>query len=107
MDPAYIQQILKANKQKNFVQRIMSPENWPVTQNKDGTESSHKMAWGSFPDADGFMVYPTIVWDGKQLKELDDRSAYENALETGEYITFPDSDSADAFSREYKKVWSK
>jgi hypothetical protein len=76
----------------------MMPENFPAISNPDGTVSTHRMASA---EVDGRNIaYPTIIQDpatGK-LTQLDDDQAFDYALRNNEYLTFPDQQSAQAFS---------
>jgi len=95
--------ILRANSKKNFVQRILTPDKFPVIDNEDGTRSTHKMASG---EADGrFYAYPTIVMRDGKLEDLGPEKGFDYALESGELIEFPDEEQADWFARHYKVVW--
>ena len=95
--------ILMDHKEKNFVDRILNKHKYPSVDLGDGNIATHKMAWSTVDGKN--IVYPTIIWDGKALKELDDESALDHALKTGEFIDFNDQKSADWFSKRYKAVW--
>lgn len=41
-----MQETLRANNEKNFVQRILNAGDWPVMQNPDESYSSHRMMSG-------------------------------------------------------------
>ena len=101
MDQLKILEIIEANKDKEFVNRIVNAKDFPVLPNRDGSESTHSMAYG---EADGrFFVYPTVVLDGEQMMRLGPDSAFGWALRTGEFIEFDNEVEAYEFSREYKK----
>ena len=52
------QDVLEANKDVPFVDRILNPDKYPVQKNKDGSISTHLMAYG---ESDGeYVVYPTL-----------------------------------------------
>jgi len=105
--PGGIEKILDANKDKNFVDRILNKDNYPSIDNGDGTSSTHKMAWG---EADGkYFVYPTIVQDKdtKELKQLDPDAAFRYAMNNKEFVEFDNPEDAEQFSTEYKSVWNK
>lgn len=107
MDEKYIQQLLEMNKNKNFVQRILSPESFPKTK-IDGFDATHMMAWGD--DGNGnYFVYPTIVYDPKTklLNILGNQDAFNYAMRTKEYIPFNSAEEADWFSKNYKRIWDK
>jgi hypothetical protein len=100
-----IARILSENSGKNFIQRVINRGSFPAIKNKDGTISTHRMAWADMPDG-GYAVYPTIFQesDGK-LKEYPGEEAYAEALKRGEYIKFETPDEADWFSKNYKNLW--
>ena len=106
-----INSILSENSDKNFVDRILNRERFGAIRNKDGSFSTHSMAWGEV-DGDKFIVFPTVVQlkgptIGKSgtLKRLDDRSAVEFAIKNNEFILFDNAADASRFSEQYKKVW--
>jgi len=96
--------ILEQNKDKLFVQRALNPDDYPTLDNEDGTVSSHSMAWG---EGDGkYLVYPTVLMNRSgKLQRLSDDDAWDNAIETGNYIEMPSAKEADWLSRKYKTVW--
>ena len=98
--------ILSVNSDKEFVKRILKPEDYPKLKNKDGTVSTHSMGWGTADNK--AYVYPTVVTgkDGN-LERLNEKKAWKHAMENREYIEFSDKEYADWFSREYKQVWKK
>lgn len=89
-----------------FEQRVLHPSMVPGIKNKDGTYSTHRMAWG---DADGkFFAYPTIVNDGGKLVQLPDDVAFKHAMESGQYRVFDTPDDADAYAGGgYKNSWGR
>lgn len=92
-----VDKILNENKDLNFVQRLYQ-ENTPSIMIPGQTSpSTHFME-----SADG-KVYPTVVQmpDGT-LQYLGDK-AYNYAMETGEYIQFPNDRQATRFGKSYKK----
>lgn len=91
------------NSDKEFVQRILSPSEYPTLDNGDGSYSTHSMAWSDIDD--GHIVYPTVVFKKGKLVRLDDDAAVDHALKTGKYIKFAKPEDADAFSQDYKKFW--
>jgi len=104
MDIKAINGVLEKNSEKNFVQRIINPDIFPVLPNPDGSFSTHSMAYG---EADGkYYVYPTVQYDPAHgLRRFDPKSAFLRALNNKEYITFKNEKDAAEFSKEYKKVW--
>ena len=104
--------ILDANKDKNFVKRIIDPTNYPTTDmpkelQEYGDWGTHLMSWDNGPTGNP-MVYPRIVHDQQndKLNILDQKQAYDHALKTGEYIDFKTSAEADWFGQNYKKAWN-
>jgi len=92
------------NKDKNFIQRIMYPQYFPVLENEDGSVSTHSMAWG---EVDGKqVVFPTVIQteDGG-LQRLEDESALDHALRTGEFLEFDTPEEAGWVSENYKLLW--
>ena len=78
----------------------------PVLKNPDGTVSTHSMAYG---EADGkYYVYPTVVMGGgDKLQRLSGDDAWNNAMQTENYIEFGSEKDAEWFSKNYKKYWDK
>ena len=101
MNQLKILEILEANKDREFVQRIFNAADYPVLPNRDGSVSTHSMVWG---EAGGrFFVYPTVILQEDQMMRLGPDTAFGHALRTGEFIEFDNMEDADEFSREYKK----
>lgn len=89
----------------NFEQRILKPNSYPAIDNGDGTESTHRMAWG---EVDGkYIAYPTIVQaPDKSLVQLSDEGAFQHAMKSGEYREFSKPEDASAYAEGgYKKFW--
>jgi hypothetical protein len=106
MDIGVIDYILEKNKDKNFVQRILNPDTSPRLDLGNGSFATHKMSW---TEVDGkYIVYPKVVQgsDGNLL-ELSSDDAFNHAVGTGEYIDFQNASDAEAFSKDYKKMWKK
>lgn len=110
LEQEYLNQILTSNKDKNFVDRILNAENYPVIQRPDlgeGFISTHLMShdYLDFPKSKEAIVYPTIIYDKKtkQLKMLPQQEAYKYAIENNEYIKFPTLQDAGWFSENYKR----
>lgn len=101
-DEATIADILNRHSNLNFVQRVMSPDKFPVINNPDGSVSTHKMAWGSYGNQ--HVVFPTIVYDEKTgtLKDLG-KEAFDYAIKNKQYIPFNNPKEAESFSINYKK----
>jgi hypothetical protein len=98
--------ILEANKGKEFVQRILDPENSPSMDLGKGWTGTHLMAAEYDPDTEKWMVFPTIVNLGDGLQKMPVEQAMRHAKDSGEYIDFADDkEQALWFSKSYKKVW--
>ena len=100
-----MRQILEANKDKSFVKRILNPDKYPRLDLGNGNYATHKMSWMQVGDK--YHVFPTVLYDGKQLKQYEPRDAYNQARETRNYIEFDTPEEADIFSRRYKAVWGE
>jgi len=99
-----IRKILEANKSKDFVQRILDPDNSPTIDMGKGMKGSHMMATA---ESDGVhYAYATIQRDENgNLVRLDPNVAFQKAMAQGEVIGFKTAAEADDFARNYKKVW--
>lgn len=100
-----LMQVLRANNQKDFVQRILNPYGQPQIANPDGSFSTHLM---STAESDGrFYAYPLIMrGEGGGLVNYGD-DAFRRAIDSGEFIEFPSQEEADWFSKNYKMIWDK
>jgi hypothetical protein len=106
MDLNGIINTIESNKEKEFVGRILMEDGeYPVLNNPDGSHSTHSMAWDGPDEFGRSYVYPTVVNSGGVLKRLDDRDAYDYAMENGEFIEFDNPSDADTFSKDYKLYW--
>jgi len=97
--------ILQENADKDFVQRIQYPQEYPTLDLGDGTHGTHLMMWGEHQGIP--IAYPSIIHEKGKLNKLDPKRAYDHAIKTGEFITFTDSKDADWFSKNYKRVWDR
>lgn len=99
-----IMELLEVNSNKNFVKRILNRDDYPVLANPDKTVSTHSMSWG---EANGkYYVYPTVIQiDNGMLQRLDDDTAWDHAMKTGEFIELNTPEEADSLSKNYKEVW--
>jgi hypothetical protein len=96
---------MNKNKNKNFVQRILRPNDFPNLPLSNGKHATHLMAWG---EADGnYFVFPTVVQDPKTKKliHLEEGEAFDYAIKNNEYMKFKDALSAAMISKDYKKLW--
>jgi hypothetical protein len=103
-----ILKILDANSDKDFVKRILDPENSPSIDLGKGFTGTHLMAADIDDETGKWMVYPTIVRINGQLEKLEVTEAKHHAKATGQFIDFGDrKNEAIDFSKNYKKVWEK
>lgn len=87
---------LQANREKNFVQRVTNPGDWPVVQNPDGSYSSHRM---SSAEADGKgYAFPTLFYDKNTNSLYKPENPVAEAKKTGEFIEFPNPETAEKFA---------
>ena len=104
-----IMTVLEANKDKEFVKRILNPDSSPKLDLGDGNYATHKMAWGDIdtPEGKRFIAYPTILMgQNGQLIDYKDK-VMEHVLKTNNFIEFNDPKKAEWFSTQYKTVWDK
>lgn len=110
-DTDKVRQVLAKNANKNFVKRVLNPNDYPVlnlgAKDFSGRQQSgtHLMAWGQ---TDGkYVVYPTIMYDDatKTLTNWGMERGFREAMKNGEFIEFDSPEEADWFSRNYKLVW--
>jgi hypothetical protein len=100
MDQLKILEILEKNKELEFVQRILNADDYPSLPNRDGSESTHSMAWG---ELDGrFLVYPTVIYQEDELMRLGPDTALGHAMRSGDFIEFESETEAQEFSSQYK-----
>ena len=108
-DQDRVMKILEKHEHLDFVQRILSPEKYPVISDhpklEKGYIATHQMAQSENEDGTEFYVYPNIVREGNHLNWLEDEDAYNYAESTGERITFDKREDAEWFSKNYKSVW--
>jgi hypothetical protein len=111
-DSAESLKILEANKDKNFVKRLLAPSSWPSIQAdspqgrehglKKGEYASHQMGWGEGPGGKK-IVYPNIVHTPTGgMQWLKPREAQKYAIKNKEFISFDKPQDADWFSQRYK-----
>jgi hypothetical protein len=102
---AYLGWVLEQNQDKEFVQRILKPAESPVIRLDNGDIATHKMAWENYKGK--YVVYPTIQREGRGLVEKSGDRAFEDAINSGEYVEFNTPGDAEWFSKNYKKVWDR
>ena len=94
------------NQDKNFVQRIMQPDLYPVLPDYAGPGT-----WGTHllnaSDVGGQTItYPQIIQgQGGNLQLLDPKAALDYALKNNEYIKMNSPQEANWFGGNYKKLW--
>lgn len=103
MDITEIAQVLGSNNGKDFVKRIIFPDNAPKLDLGDGEVATHRMAWA---EADGkYYVFPTVMRNDKGGLTDYGKNAFDEALRRREFITFDDPEKAAQFSEQYKDYW--
>jgi len=100
---SFIQGKLDENKDKNFVKRIINKDKYPSVKNKDGSHSTHLMAYAEVDDK--IIAYPEIIMKKGKLKKLTPEKAIKYALDNNEYISFNSPEEADIFTKNYKQGW--
>ena len=105
-DVARVQAILEANKSKDFVKRILDPDNSPSMDLGKGFTGTHLMATA---ESDGVhYAYPTIQRDADgNLTKLEPNEAFQQAMANDEAIAFDTAEEALWFSKRYKTVWGE
>ena len=104
MDQEQIDKILKEHRTKNFVQRILNPENAPEPLIVEGQKQTHFMRAEYLGKEDTIpAVFPTVIEkEGELFKFKDLNEAKDHARNTGEFIQFDSIIEADNFSQSYK-----
>lgn len=95
-----VMRILQANADKTFVKRILFPDKFPKLDLGDGNYASHKMSWSEVNGK--YHVFPTVLYDGKQLVQYDPDTALKLALKSGNTIPMDTPAGADWLSQKYK-----
>ena len=99
-----------------FEQRVLYPSKYPVMEDRAGKGApqamTHKMAWAETQLEGGgpsvAVAYPTVVWDGKGLRQLNDEEAFNHAMKSGDFRSFDTPDQASLYAEGYyKKAWGK
>lgn len=100
MDKVRLLDLLLKNRKKDFINRIIRVNDFPVLKNRDGSVSTHSMSYG---ELDGkYYVYPTVVYRDGKMQRLGPDTAWTQAFTTGDYLEFDNEEDAADFSREYK-----
>jgi hypothetical protein len=101
MDKIKLLELLLKNKNKDFINRIINVNDFPVLENRDGTKSTHSM---SLSEVDGkFFVYPSVVYQDGKMQRLGPDTAFNRAISSGDMLEFDDLDEATGFSKDYKQ----
>lgn len=91
--------LTERNKNLNWVQRGINPENFPTIKNEDGSFSTHRLAY-STDDKGQALIYPTIIQNEEgNLIELGDDEAYEYARKTNTFMIVPNEKLAEYYSQ--------
>lgn len=101
-------QILEAHQDKQFVQRILRPSEFPRKRFPgERFPSTHIMSWGTVGKDKKPIVYPEVIYDHRsgRLIRLSRESAWKHAVASGEFIPFDDPKEAAWFSEHYKDIW--
>jgi len=102
MDKIKLLELLLKHRNKDFINRILNVNEFPVLENRDGTVSTHSMSYG---EIDGrFYVFPTVVQnDEGKLMRLGPDTAWTRAITSGDALEFDNEQDAADFSKEYKQ----
>ena len=99
MNPEWLAGLLETNKDKDFVQRIMNPGNYPTMELGPDEWGTHRIAY--MTEGDKAIVYPEIIHKDGKLQLLDTKAAYNYAKKNNEYLEMT-PDEADWFGKNYK-----
>ena len=106
-DKSGIEDKLTSNADKNFVQRLLNPGQYPVLLNDGGGYGTMEMVSGEY-DGKG-IAYPNIVYvptSGRLQRMPTVNDAAKYALKSGEYLTFDDPSDAEWFAaNNYKQIF--
>ena len=101
MDKVKLLELLLKHKNKDFINRIINVNDFPVLKNRDGTSSTHGM---ELSEVDGkFFVYPSVVYIDGKMQRLGPDTAFNRAMNSGDMLEFEDMDEAMGFSKGYKQ----
>jgi len=99
MSPEWLAELLEANKNKDFVQRIINPSNYPTMELGPDAYGTHKTS--HVTEGNKAIVYPHIIHRAGKLELLDRNSAYEYARKNNEYLEMTPAE-AEWFGKNYK-----
>lgn len=101
----FVLETLNANRNRPFVKRILDPDKFPSLDLGKGKRATHLMSWGQVGDK--YVVFPTVLYDGKQLTRMGPDEAWRNVSKTDNFIEFSTAEEAERFSKEYKEYWER
>jgi hypothetical protein len=98
---AFLLTVINKHRDRDFVQRLVTPDSSPILELGNGQIGTHMMA------SSDNIVYPNIVRMPGQnnLKLLSPDDAYRYARESGEFIPFETPEQAEWFGKNYKKIY--
>jgi hypothetical protein len=116
----FVDSVFRANKDLNFVQRYLHPNDYPALVHKASDHSDYvapnipsiiptlapadRYSTHLMSNSDEF-VYPTVVQlPDKTLKKLSPKEAYDYAIRTGQFIKFKNEEEARQFAEDGYKV---
>lgn len=99
----WIKNTIEQNKDKNFVDRIINADKYPVLEMGGGNYGTHRMSYASLGDK--YIAYPEIIYDQGEMKKLGRREALDYAVKNKQYIQFDNSTDAELFGQNYKSYW--
>lgn len=107
---AKVMAILKANKTKNFVDRVVNAQKYPdmATPKEYGDpkqRSTHLLSYAT--DDKGAFVFPIIAYDAKKKSLFVPKDPVKHALDNDEMIRFKDEKEAAWFTQNYKLAMPK
>lgn len=99
--------IVNQNRDKNFIQRMLTPDTSPVLQDYagPGTVGTHLISSAGIDGRN--ILYPEIVQrpGSNNLERLSRQDALRYALQSGEHIAFDSPEEAEWFGQNYKRLW--
>jgi len=90
--------ITERNKDKNFVQRALSPNDYPSIINKDGSKTTHLMQYSTDNNANAFVSPRVVQNELGLLNKLTPREGAQYGRKTGQEIMIPDVQLADYYA---------
>jgi hypothetical protein len=90
--------ITERNKDKNFVQRALNPNDYPSIINEDGSETTHLMQYSTDSNGNAFVSPSVIQNELGLLSKLTPREGAQYGRKTGEEIMIPDVQLAEYYT---------